>query len=160
MTTPPTVRRATGADAPALVVLREAMLASLAREPVPDNGWREACEQALREKLKTESTEYAAFVVDGPDGVPVSGVVGWLNWHPPGPAELSGRAGFIASMSTLPEARGRGYARATFTALMAWFEEIGATRVELLASDFGEPLYTQFGFKVSASKAMRWVRQR
>ena len=160
MTTPPTVRRATPSDAPALVALREAMFVALSDKPLPDNGWRESCAATLREKLQPGSRDHAAFVVDGPNGVPVSGVIGWLNWHPPGPLELTGRSGFIASMSTLPDARGRGYGRAVFAALMAWFEEVGTTRVELLASDFGEPLYQQFGFTVSESKAMRWVRPR
>ena len=135
------------------------MFASLTDGPVADNEWRQSCDRMLREKLQPGSTEYAAFVVDGPDGVPVSGVVGWLNWHLPGPGEITGRSGFIASMSTLPEARGRGYGRAAFAALMAWFESIGATRVELLASDMGEPLYAEFGFKVLRQKAMRWSPQ-
>lgn len=134
------------------------MMASLSDVPIPDNGWRDSCERMLRDNLTLDSNEWAAYVVDGPDGVPVASGVGWVQWHPPGPRNISGRPGCIASMSTLPEARGRGCARAIFAALMAWFDSVGVTRVDLLASEMGEPLYTEFGFTVSASKAMTWVR--
>lgn len=88
MTTPPTVRRATPDDAAALVDLRQLMIESAWRKPVPDNGWRQSCEEMFREKLVPESTEWAAYVVDGPDGVPISSAVGWVQCHPPGPGDI------------------------------------------------------------------------
>lgn len=127
--------------------------------PPADNGWRESCESQLRDKIAGDD-DWVAYVVDGPDGVPVSSGIGWVHWHPPAPSNITGRAGFVASMSTLPQARGRGCARAIFTALMQWFDARGITRIDLHASGMGERLYQEFGFTEPESKAMTWVRQR
>ena len=159
MTSPPTVRRAGPADAAALVALRAAMIDALSTGPLDDNGWRASCERLYRERLTPGSSEWAAYVVDGPDGVPVCGVVGWVLEHPPGPRNASPRRGYVASMSTLPHVRGRGLGRAVFAELMRWFDSIGIDQVELLASDAGEPLYRDFGFIESKSKAMTWLRR-
>lgn len=158
MTPPPTVRRATPDDAPALVVLRAAMVESVNGTPPEDNGWRESCEAQLRERLAADDM-CIAYVVDGPGGVPVSCGMGWVQWVPPAPSNVSGRMGFVASMSTLPQSRGRGAARAIFAALMAWFEQQGVTRVDLHASDMGEALYREYGFSEPRSKAMTWSRR-
>ena len=160
MTSVPTVRRADPEDAAALVDLRAAMIESVNGTSVSDNGWRQTCEQMLCDKLMADSQEWAAYVVDGADGVPVSCVVGWVLEHLPGPRNITSHRGYVASMSTAPEARGKGYGRAVFAALMAWFDAVGIDEVSLLASDMGAPLYAEFGFTVSGPKAMVWLRRR
>ncbi|MEO6715090.1 MAG: GNAT family N-acetyltransferase [Mycobacteriales bacterium] len=160
MTSAPTVRRAGQEDAAALVDLRAAMIESVNGCAPADNGWRQTCERMLRDKLAPDSQEWAAYVVDGPDGVPVSCVVGWVMEHLPGPRNVSPGRGYVASMSTAPDARGKGFGRAVFAELMEWFDVIGIDEVALLASDMGEPLYADFGFTVSGPKAMVWLRRR
>ncbi|MDQ1710228.1 MAG: hypothetical protein QOG49_1613 [Frankiaceae bacterium] len=135
------------------------MIDALSTGPLPDNGWRASCELLYRERLTGGSRDWAAYVVDGADGVPVCGVVGWVLEHPPGPKNPKPRRGYVASMSTVPQARGRGLGRAVFAELMRWFDSIGIDQVELLASAAGEPIYREFGFMESASKAMSWLRQ-
>lgn len=134
------------------------MIETFLDRPVEDNGWRGSCEQLFREKLTPGSNEWAAYVIDGPDGVPVCSVVGWVIEHVPGPKNTSHRRGYIASMSTAPALRKKGYGRAVFAALMEWFDTIGVQEISLLASHMGEPLYAEFGFRVSTAKAMTWRR--
>lgn len=155
----PAARRATPADAAALVELRVAMLASFFDE-VPGGEWRELCRAMFEERLASDSTDFAAFVADGPAGVPVSAGVGWVEQHLPSPRNPHGRRGHIASMSTLPEHRGQGYARAVVAALLDWMESLGVTRVELRASTMGEPLYRSLGFKETTEPTLVWTAPR
>ena len=155
----PEARRATPADARALVELRVAMLSSFFDE-VPGGEWREMCRAMFEERLADESGDFAAFVVDGPAGVPVSSGVGWVQQHLPSPRNQHGRRGHIASMSTLPEHRGHGCATAILSAMLAWMESLGVTRVELRASVMGEPVYRALGFEVTAEPTLVWTAPR
>jgi GNAT superfamily N-acetyltransferase len=152
----PTVRRATPADAPALVDLRIAMLSSFFDE-VPSGEWRELCRETFVERLVEGSREFAAFVVDGADGVPVASGVGWIERHLPSPRNPHGRRGHIASMSTLPAHRGQGYATAILAALLEWMQSVGVTRVELRASAMGEPIYRSMGFTDVSEPTLLWT---
>ena len=138
------VRRATTTDIPALVELRAVMIESIFDGPSGDD-WRDECARVLQRRL-ADTDGFAAFVVDGADGVPVACGIGWVEQHLPGPRNLSGRFGHIASMSTLPEHRGQGYARLVLGALMDWYAEIGVPRVHLNAAPMGERLYREMGF--------------
>jgi GNAT superfamily N-acetyltransferase len=155
----PAARRATPADAAALLELRVAMLSHFFDE-VPGGEWRELCRAMLEQRLAETSGDFAAFVVDGPAGVPVSSGVGWIQQHLPSPRNPHGRRGHIASMSTLPEHRGQGCGRAVVTALLDWMASEGVTRVELRASTMGEPLYRSLGFKETAEPTLVWTAPR
>lgn len=148
-------RRATPEDATALMQLRMAMLSNFFDE-VHAGDWRERCEAMLAERLAVDE-DFAAFVVDGPDGVPVSSGVGWIVQHLPSPHNPHGRRGHISTMSTLPEFRGRGYARAIVAALLDWMAAQGVTRVELRASSMGEPLYRSLGFTDVSEPTLLWL---
>ena len=52
--------------------------------------------------------------------------------------------------------RRQGMARVVFAELMAWFTELGVTRVDLHASSMGEPLYRQLGFTENSEPELRW----
>jgi ribosomal protein S18 acetylase RimI-like enzyme len=121
---------------------------------LPDERWRQDCAQAFRRRLATE--EFVAFVVQS-DGLVVSGGAGWLTEHLPSPYQLDGRRGHIASMSTDPAHRRRGYGRLVFEALMAWFAEHEVPRVDLRATPDGRPLYEAFGFRVLGGATMAWT---
>jgi ribosomal protein S18 acetylase RimI-like enzyme len=54
--------------------------------------------------------------------------------------------GFIFNICTDPDRRRRGYARACTEALLAWFDDRGATRLDLHASATGQELYRSLGF--------------
>ena len=146
-----TLRRATPADAEALTRLRghmhEAMGDALTDE------WRQAAVAAFARRLVTD--DFVAFVVED-DGVVVCGGTGWLQEHLPSPYALDPRRGHIASMSTDPEHRRKGYARLVLTAMMEWFAERDIPRVDLRATADGQPLYEDVGFRVLGGATMAW----
>ena len=147
------VRRATTDDIPELVRLREVMMQSVVGEA--GTGWQEVCAELLATAL-TDGSMVAA-VVDKPagDGLAACGV-GMLAQRLPGPHCLDGRYGYIQSMVTDDDHRREGLARLVFEALMAWFAELGVTRVDLHASAMGEPLYRQLGFTENREPELRW----
>jgi len=116
--------------------------------------WRERCIEDFRRRLGTE--DFVAYVVED-EGRVVSGGAGWLEEHLPSPYQLDARRGHIASMSTDPAHRRKGYGREVFEALMAWFTERGIARVDLRATPDGQPLYEAFGFRVLGGATMAWT---
>jgi GNAT superfamily N-acetyltransferase len=152
-----TVRRATVTDADELVRLRAFMIEAMG-DDVDARPWREAAAAAFVRRIEDEPNAFAAFVVDGDEpGRLVSSGVGWVHEHLPGPRNPSGLRGHIASMSTEPSARRQGHGRAVFEALMAWFVDLGVTRVDLHATDEGARLYRAFGFTEGSHAALTWM---
>lgn len=147
-----TLRRATPADAAAMTQLRALMHEAMG--DTPTNEWRASCEEAFARRLSTAT--FTAFVIEE-DGVVVSGGTGWVEEHLPSPYQLDGRRGLIASMSTEPEHRRKGYGRQVMAALMAWFDEQEIPRVDLRATPDGQPLYETFGFRLLGGASMTWT---
>ncbi len=148
-----TLRRATPDDAAELTRLRALMHEAMGSAPT-DPAWWTACTQAFARRLSGD--DFVGFVVED-GGRVVSCGVGWLEEHLPSPHQLDPRRGHIASMSTEPSARRQGHAREVFAALMGWFAEQGIPRVDLRATDDGQPLYASFGFRVLGGATMAWT---
>lgn len=146
-----TLRLATVADAEALTRLRGFMHASMGDEPTEE--WKALCTEAFARRLASD--DFRAYVVDEGGQLVASGV-GWLDEHLPSPYLLSGMRGHIASMSTDPEHRRKGYARQVFQALLDWFATMDIKRVDLRATEDGRALYEQFGFQVLGGASMSW----
>ena len=146
-----TLRRATADDAEALTRMRGLMHTSMGDELSEE--WAQACTAAFRRRLVRD--DFAAFVVEDSGTVVCSGV-GWLEEHLPSPYLVDARRGHIASMSTDPDHRRKGYARDVFQALMDWFAELGIPRVDLRATEDGYPLYVAFGFEELGGRTMSW----
>jgi GNAT superfamily N-acetyltransferase len=135
-------RRATPADADDLVRLRRVMFEAMGVDhSAPE--WAANAATVLRDCLA--SGQMAAFVVEE-DGRVVAGGVGMVAQRIPSPRNPTGLHGYVQSMATEPEARGRGYGRAVFGALLEWFDERGVTAIDLHATEAGAALYRQFGF--------------
>lgn len=145
------LRRATVDDAPDLTRLRGVMHASMGDAPTDE--WAAVCTEAFARRLATD-TFRAYLVEDG--GRAVCSGAGWLEEHLPSPYLLSGTRGHIASMSTDPEHRRKGYARQVFAALLDWFGELDVRRVDLRATEDGRPLYEDFGFELLGGATMSW----
>ena len=145
-------RLATVDDAEALTRLRGFMHSSMGDAPTEE--WVALCTAAFRRRLLSEDG-FRAYLVEV-DGRAVASGVGWLDEHLPSPYLLSGLRGHIASMSTDPDHRRRGYARQVFQALMDSFTAEGITRVDLRATEDGRALYEQFGFQVLGGATMAW----
>jgi GNAT superfamily N-acetyltransferase len=148
------LRRAGVQDAADLTRLRGIMLEAMGRDP-SEPGWAAVCEAAFVRRLASPDV-FAAWLVEV-DGRPVASGVGWLEEHLPSPGTPDGRRGHIASMSTEPAHRRKGYGRLVFTGLMAWFAELEVPRVDLRATEDGRPLYEDFGFRVLGGATMAWT---
>ena len=59
----------------------------------------------------------------------------------------TGRIGLLSSMSTEPERRRRGIARALLSRVVEEARQYGCGAVQITASDMGVKLYADFGFK-------------
>ena len=148
------LRRAVPGDAADLTRLRGLMYEAMGID-ASARAWQEACEAALVRRLG-EPDRFAAFVVEDA-GRLVSGGVGWMEEHLPGPRQRDGRRGHIASMSTEPAHQRRGHARAVFTALLDWFASYDVPRVDLRATPDGKALYEAFGFRELGGATMAWT---
>ena len=137
------LRRANADDIDDLVRLRRVMFEAMGVDhSAPE--WAAECARVLRRELAPGGC-MAAYVVEV-DGRVVSSGVGMVASRLPGPRTPDGRYGYVQSMATDPDARGNGYARAVFGALVGWFEEQGVTSIGLHATAQGAPLYRSFGF--------------
>jgi GNAT superfamily N-acetyltransferase len=150
------VRAAGVDDLPEVVRLAELMYVSLGvghPEPVWA-AWRRVALEALRSDL---GPDLAVVVVDHPDagsagaagagpGRLVACGVATIGTRLPNPWLEDRRIGYVQWMSTEPEFRRRGLARAVLAALLRWYEERGVHDVELHASTAGAPLYRTMGF--------------
>lgn len=141
------VRRAGGDDAAELTRLRVVMFTDMGADvALMDEAWRAKMRSHLVARL-AERDRFAAFVVDAPGaGGLAASAVGWLNRYLPSGPNPSGDVGYIASMSTDVDFRGRGYARATLTALVDWMRSLRVHHVDLHATAPGERLYRSLGF--------------
>ncbi|MFD0329118.1 GNAT family N-acetyltransferase [Streptacidiphilus monticola] len=103
----------------------------------------------LRKELGEGGTgRFGVFVVDDADrpGRLAACAVGTLEQRLPAPGHPDGLFGFIFNICTDEAHRRRGYARACTEALLDWFDERGATRLDLHASVEGQQLYRSLGF--------------
>lgn len=121
--------------------------------PTPPEWWAEA----RAEFLARLGTAAFGFVVDHPDagadavgGGPrrlAASAVVVLGPRLPNPRYPGGvEAGYVQWVATDPDQRRRGCARVVLTALVAWCDARGVPRVELAATEAGEPLYRSLGF--------------
>ena len=145
------IRPATASDIPALVALRRAMF--------EDMGHRDA---AALDAMACASTsyflrtlpagEFLAWLAEADGEVIASGGC-TIHSSPPGVANLAGREGYIMSMYTRPEWRGRGIATAILQAILDHLRVHGICMATLRASPAGRPIYEHLGF--AASPEMR-----
>jgi GNAT superfamily N-acetyltransferase len=110
-------------------------------------------------RLLNEPTQFAAFVVEDPEGRVVSNAAGLCDMHAPGPNNPSGLRGHVFNVSTEPHARGHGHARACLQALLGWFaEDTTVGVVDLNATRGGEVLYRTLGFRPPRHPALQLRR--
>ncbi|MDH6627135.1 ribosomal protein S18 acetylase RimI-like enzyme [Streptomyces sp. LBL] len=148
------VRRATAEDAQEVLRLRQVMIDSLSGSD-PGTEWHVPASPVLRDRLARDE-DFAAFVVDHPErpGALAALVVGTVDYRIGKAANPHGKAGYVFSVATDPDARRRGYARACMDELLQWFRERGAGQVLLTASAEAEPLYASLGFVRKPDPAM------
>lgn len=116
-----------------------------------DAPWLGVAEAEFRSRL-AERDRFAAYVVDGPDGL-VACAAGWLERRLPG-VLMTPDVGHVANICTEPARRREGLARACLEALLGWLRGAGVRRVDLHATEQGAPLYHSLGFTAPAYPAL------
>ncbi|MBX6383049.1 MAG: GNAT family N-acetyltransferase [Microbispora sp.] len=141
------VRRATAADAAALVRLRVVMMEDMGADVGDESApWRAAAEEWFARRLR-DPEHFAAFVADDPELGVVSCAAGVCDPHAPAPANPSGLRGHVFNVCTDRRRRRRGLARACLDALLTWYRtETGVRTINLHATPDGIELYQSFGF--------------
>jgi ribosomal protein S18 acetylase RimI-like enzyme len=147
-------RRGSVEDAEELTRLRGVMIAAVS--PTLDDSWRKPCIEAFRDALADQDGALQAFVTDAPDEPGRLGAcsVGVVQQRLPSPSNLVGVTGYILSVATDPRYRRQGHARVVVAATLDWFRGRGVERVDLHASEEGEPLYRDFGFHPPNGRAL------
>lgn len=146
-----TVRRATGDDLDAVVELRAVMFEAMGVD-IEQSDWRVPALEWLRRHV--DDPECGIFVVDDGSRV-VASAMGQVRDAMPSPPMPGGRDILINNVCTLPDARGHGYGRAAFEAVLDWARGTGVHRLELLATDAGRPMYERSGFTPTTWPCMR-----
>lgn len=149
------VRRAAPEDAAEVLRLRQVMIDSMPGSDFSTD-WHTESLPTLRAQLAEPDGDFAAFVVDHPErpGTLAALVVGTVDYRIGKAANPQGKAGYVFSVATDPDARRRGYARACMEELLDWFRERGAGQVLLTASADAEPLYASLSFVRKPDPAM------
>jgi ribosomal protein S18 acetylase RimI-like enzyme len=145
-------RLAGPADAAALVDLRAAMFEAMGQD-VTDPVWRRAAREWFERRVAGD--DLLVVVADAAGGGPVSCAMAVLEDAAPSPSDPSGRRAHLSSVSTLPDHRGQGLARACVGMLIAELDARGVRRTDLFATSEGEALYRSFGFRTSPYPALR-----
>lgn len=144
-----TVRDATPDDAAALIRIREVMLDSFAGDA--GAGWQQDAVRELHDQLEQGSMIGALVEVDGRVAC---GALARVWRQLPGPGDDGSRA-WIFSVATEVGYRRRGLARAVVTHLVERLDSAGTARIDLTASEGGEPLYLSLGFARSEAPLLR-----
>jgi len=135
---------ATPSDADSLARIRADMHLSLSLTVV-NNGWVEMAADYFRTSL-ANGTDIATVARLG-DGSVVSAAVASFRTVPPSPRFPRGHVAYLHSVGTLPAFRRRGASRKVVTLLVDELRRRCVERVELHATDQGEPIYVELGFE-------------
>jgi GNAT superfamily N-acetyltransferase len=145
------LRRATGADADALVHHRIAMFQDMG---IAFDA--ELLARSFREWMTAmmASGTYHAWVVETADGAIAAGAgVSVLPW-PPGPQYMGDRIAVVYNVYTEPDHRRRGLARRLMDAIHTWCRDTGVASIALNASRDGLPLYESLGYQLAPNPMM------
>lgn len=153
---PFTARLARDQDAAELVRLRAVMFTSMGID-VDKTDWQPRCRTHLERCLRAGTLIGA--VIDQPAGTGLAAsALAELSTRIPAPSRPTGASAYLSSVSTDPQWRGRGMARAVLALLLEELTQLGARRVDLHATETGESLYHSLGFRPRAGgKEMRLV---
>jgi ribosomal protein S18 acetylase RimI-like enzyme len=129
-------------------------MAGAGPEPGP---WQAIAEQTLCERMAEPEASLAAFVVDRPDQPArlAACAIGAIEQRLGDPGNPAGQYGYVFNVATDPDYRRRGFSRACMVALLDWYRQRGVHKIDLKASDAGEPLYRSLGFTGSQYPLMR-----
>jgi GNAT superfamily N-acetyltransferase len=147
------IRRATAADAGAIGDQRLRMFVD-ADVPfaVPQETMVANFVEWVRQKL--EDGTYAGWLVEE-DGRLVAGAGLWEMEWPPHFMDAQPRRAYLLNFYVAPEMRRQGLARKLLAVAVDEAKARGIQVITLHASNFGKPVYEQYGFKMSNEMMLR-----
>jgi len=140
-----TVRRAGLDDIPALIELRAKMFATFVDDEGKIAAMNDYSSGYFREQI--EANQFMAWVAEDAGGEVVACAALSFYYLPPKPFNLASKYGYISSMYTEEEHRGKGVARKLLQRALDCAREEGLTMVKLHATEAGVSLYESAGFK-------------
>ena len=145
------VRIAGTADIPALIRLRlEYFDEEFGRLPdETDARIREQLPLFFAEHLNRDC--YGFLAAAEPGGEPCASAILCCSALPPNPRFPEGKKGYVLSVYTEPEHRGKGCATMLMQRLLDEAKRLGLNLVTLSASGMGKPIYEKLGFRVCKS---------
>jgi GNAT superfamily N-acetyltransferase len=144
----PTLRRATINDAALITEHRHRMFAEMA---VTTEARLREMDAAFLAWVRTHlaAATYVGLFLEEDSKVLSAGGIYFMAF-PPGWMDPSPLRAYLLNFYTIPEARGRGYAKQILEAAVAECRTRGPRVITLHASSFGRPIYERFGFTPSA----------
>jgi ribosomal protein S18 acetylase RimI-like enzyme len=92
---------------------------------------------------------FFGWIAKDSNGLTVGSVGLVIDQHPPSPTNLTGKIGYIMSLSIDPRFRKQGIATQLLKTVIEYLKNLKITVVSLHASEMGRSLYESFGFKTS-----------
>jgi GNAT superfamily N-acetyltransferase len=149
----PTLRRATIDDAALITQHRHLMFAAVdVTTEGRLNDMDAAFEPWVRRHLANGT--YAGLFLEEDGQVLSAGGIYFMDFAP-GWMDVQPLRAYLLNFYTIPEARGRGYARQILEAAVAECHARGARVITLHASRFGRSIYERFGFTQSNEMMLR-----
>ena len=140
------IRPATLADAETIAAHRRAMFYEMGyRDEAALDAMVAAFLPWLRQRMTTG--EYLAWLAVAPDGAIAAGLGLWLMDWPPHMIGPGAPRGNILNVYTEPAFRRQGIARRLMNVALDWCRANGVRAVILHASEDGQKLYEELGFK-------------
>jgi GNAT superfamily N-acetyltransferase len=141
-----TIRPGTVDDAETIAAHRRSMFSEMGyRDEAALDAMTAAFLPWLRQRMN--DSEYLAWLAAGPDGSIVAGLGLWLMDWPPHMIGPGSRRGNILNVYTERQFRRQGIARRLMDIALDWCRANGIRAVILHASDDGQKLYEQLGFR-------------
>lgn len=110
-----------------------------------EHGWfKSSVATILAEHLAVG--DFVCFIAEDAEGQVVAYGVGMIHQRLPALHNPSGRWGYVQSMETHPDYRGRGFGTAILRRILEWYESIDVPAAMLVSSDVAEGLYRRAGF--------------
>ncbi|GAA2012351.1 GNAT family N-acetyltransferase [Catenulispora yoronensis] len=160
MTAEANARRAVPGDEGEILRLRHQMAHDVfgIAPPSADEANHVAALKLLRSWLEIgDEAGTVVFVIDAPDGEGLAAsAIGAVDQRLPNMRNPSGLSGYVYGVCTDGRYRRRGYSRLVMRALLDWYTAQGIPRVELHASEYGDALYRELGFKEPSGAALTW----
>lgn len=146
--------KATIEDIDTLIEYRMRFLYEVQGKPAPE------AEQQLKEMLKTYFEKallvhsYISYIARYKNEV--VGIGGMHVREQPGNFDCpNGKIGFVLNIYTVPEFRKNGICTEIVDLLVKSGKSFGLDRIDLYATQAGEPVYTKYGFKRAEDSAMQ-----